>query len=77
MCLAVPAKIVELRESEAVVDLQGNRIAVSTALTPEAKVGDWVLLHAGFSLTVLPEDEARQTWSYLAEAGVVEAMPDG
>ncbi len=77
MCLAVPAKIVECREDLAVVDLQGSRLEISTALTPEARVGDWVLVHAGFSLTVVPEDEARTTWAYLAEAGITEAMPDG
>jgi hydrogenase expression/formation protein HypC len=76
MCLAVPGKIVETREGEAVVDLQGNRLAISTALTPEAKEGDWVLVHAGFSLTVVPEEEARETWSYLREMGVTEVTAD-
>lgn len=77
MCLAVPAQILETTEKGAVVDLQGNRIEISTSLTPEAKPGDWVLLHAGFSLTILPEEEARETWAYLAEAGIAEAPPDG
>ena len=77
MCLAVPGLILDMRESEAVVDFQGNRLAVSTVLTPEARPGDWVLVHAGFSLTVLPEAEARETWSYLAEIGATEVQADG
>lgn len=72
MCLAVPGMVVETREGEAVVDFQGNRLAISTVLTPEVKDGDWVLVHAGFALTVVPENEARETWSYLVEMGVTE-----
>ncbi|HOW19731.1 MAG TPA: HypC/HybG/HupF family hydrogenase formation chaperone [Phycisphaerae bacterium] len=77
MCLAVPGRIIETREGEAVVDFQGSRLAVSTVLTPEARQGDWVLVHAGFSLTIMPEEEARETWSYLKEIGVSEAQADG
>ncbi len=77
MCLAVPGRIIETRGGEAVVDFQGNRLAVSTVLTPEARQGDWVLVHAGFSLTVMPEEEARETWSYLKEIGMPEAQADG
>jgi len=77
MCLAVPGLIVETRENDAVVDFQGNRLSISTILTPEVKVGDWVLVHAGFALTTLPEEEARETWSYLAELGVAEVRGDG
>jgi hydrogenase expression/formation protein HypC len=68
MCLAVPGKIIEQHEGEAVVDLQGNRLKVSTALTPEAGIGDWVLVHAGFAITQLDEAEARETWDYLQQA---------
>ena len=82
MCLAVPGKIVERSGDEAVVDLQGNRLKVSTALTPEVKVGDWVLVHAGFTITQLDEAEALETWDYLqqvladpAEAAGGEPVP--
>jgi hydrogenase expression/formation protein HypC len=77
MCLAVPGQIVETREGEAVADFQGNKLTISTVLTPEVKPGDWVLVHAGFSLTTLPESEARETWSYLAELGLTEVNADG
>lgn len=77
MCLAVPGQIVELRENEAVVDFQGNRIEISTVLTPDVQQGDWVLVHAGFALTTVPEDEARETWSYLEELKIPETPADG
>lgn len=77
MCLAVPGQIVELRENEAVVDFQGNRIEISTVLTPDVQQGDWVLVHAGFALTTVPEDEARETWSYLEELKIPERPADG
>lgn len=85
MCLAVPGKIIQLRESEpapvtgtiATVDFQGSRLDVSLAFTPEAGLGDWVLVHAGFAINVLDENEALQTWEYLREAGLVDAADAG
>ena len=77
MCLAVPGKIIEYREADtdepgplATVDFQGSRVEVSLAMTPKARVGDWVLVHAGFTLNILDEQEARETWYYLREAGL-------
>jgi hydrogenase expression/formation protein HypC len=67
MCLAVPGKVIERQDDEATVDLQGNRLKVSTALTPEVGVGDWVLVHAGFAITQLDEQEALETWDYLQQ----------
>lgn len=68
MCLAVPGKILERRGEEAVVDMQGNRLTVSTILTPEAAEADWVLVHAGFAIARLDEREALETWDYLRQA---------
>jgi len=65
MCLAVPARIVEQAGSEATVDLHGNRLRISTTLVPEAVIGDWVLLHAGFAIQVISDEVARLTWSIL------------
>lgn len=67
MCLAVPARVVERRGDEAVVDLHGNRIAISTLLTPEADAGDWVLIHAGFAIQKLAAAEAERTWAVLED----------
>jgi hydrogenase expression/formation protein HypC len=67
MCLAVPGKIIECHETEALVDLQGNRLRISKILTPDASLGDWVLVHAGFAITTISEEDARQTWDYLRQ----------
>ncbi len=68
MCLAVPGKIVERSEFQGTVDLQGNRLDINLMLTPEALVGEWVLVHAGHAITTIEESEALQTWDYLREA---------
>ncbi len=72
MCLAVPGKVISVTGSDsetgrtAIVDLQGNRVETSLALTPEAGEGDWVLMHAGFAIEVIDEDHAREIWQYLS-----------
>jgi hydrogenase expression/formation protein HypC len=65
MCLAVPVKIMSIHGEEAVVDIGGVTRPVSIALTPEAKVGDYVLLHTGYAINVLNEEEAQETLSLL------------
>jgi hydrogenase expression/formation protein HypC len=77
MCLAVPAKLVEKEGDEAVAELHGNRVRVSTLLVPEAVRGDWVLLHAGFAIQRLDGAEAEQTWSILEDLGRRAAAADG
>ena len=75
MCLAVPGKIVTIRESSGpsrtgIVDFQGSRVEVGLALVPDVVEGDWVLVHAGFALNRLDEAAALETWHYLKEAGL-------
>lgn len=65
MCLAVPGKIIEVHDSDALVDFQGNRQHVDTTLTPGVVPGGWVLVHAGFAITTLDEADALETWDYL------------
>jgi hydrogenase expression/formation protein HypC len=65
MCLAIPGKIIECVDDEAVIDLQGNRLKVSTVLTPDAAVGNWVLAHAGFAISLIDEHDALETWEWL------------
>jgi hydrogenase expression/formation protein HypC len=67
MCLAVPAMLVECDGESAVADLHGNRVRISTALLPTAKVGDWVLIHAGFAIQSLDGDDATETWAVLED----------
>ena len=67
MCLAVPARIVELADDRAVVDALGNRWNIRTTLTPEVKMGDIVLIHAGFAIAKVDEEEAKETWELIAQ----------
>ncbi len=67
MCLAIPARIVELDEDRATVDAMGNRFTAKTTLLPDAKLGDVVLVHAGFAIARVDEEEAKQTWELFAE----------
>ncbi len=72
MCLAVPGKIISAKGHNAVADLHGNEVPVSTILVPDAEPGDWVLVHAGFAIQRLEPGEAQQTFSVikdLEEAG--------
>ncbi len=72
MCLAVPAKIVRLEGSGlGLVDYLGNEVRTNFSLLPEAKVGDWVIVHAGFAISSMNAKEARKTlrlFRELAEA---------
>ncbi|MFO0974242.1 MAG: HypC/HybG/HupF family hydrogenase formation chaperone [Phycisphaerae bacterium] len=78
MCLAIPARIVSRSEEAATVELGGNRLSIRTVLTPEAAPGDWVLVHAGFSIATIDEVEARRTWNYLRRSRWDETdEPDG
>ena len=67
MCLAVPARIVELVDDKAVADAMGNRWRIRTTLTPEIKLGDIVLIHAGFAIAKVDEEEAKKTWELFAK----------
>jgi hydrogenase expression/formation protein HypC len=67
MCLAIPARIVELDKDQAVVDAMGNRFKAKTTLLPEVKLGNVVLVHAGFAIAVVDEEEAKKTWELFAE----------
>jgi hydrogenase expression/formation protein HypC len=67
MCVAVPSLVVSLNGSDAEVDIEGVRRKTSIYLTPEAKVGDYVLMHAGFAIKVIDLQEARETIDLLRQ----------
>lgn len=67
MCLAVPAKLLSASEGEGCVDLHGSRVDVSLALVPEAQPGDWLLVHAGFAIQRLSDEDAQATWAVLRD----------
>lgn len=72
MCLAVPAKITSIKNSLATVTLDGVSRAASLMLLPQAKVGDFVLVHAGFALEIVDEHlalESQALWREMGGAG--------
>ena len=76
MCLAIPARIVELKADNAVVDAMGNRFRAKTTLLAKAKLGDLVLVHAGFAISLVDEEEAKKTWELLAQIDNFEKTSD-
>ncbi|GAB6155293.1 HypC/HybG/HupF family hydrogenase formation chaperone [Desulfosporosinus burensis] len=75
MCLAIPAKIVTLERSMAKVDMMGNERLVSIDLVPEVKIGEYVLVHAGFAIGIIDDESAKETEKLLLE--VAEAYAEG
>ena len=59
MCLAFPAKIVAIKDTLATVEKSGVKRDASLMLLPDAKVGDYVLIHAGFAMQVVDEEEVK------------------
>ncbi|RLJ61643.1 HypC/HybG/HupF family hydrogenase formation chaperone [Sulfurisoma sediminicola] len=74
MCLAIPAKVVELLpDDQAVIDLGGVRKEISLALVSDVAVNDYVIVHVGYALNKLDQDEAEKTLALFAEIGQVAA----
>ena len=70
MCLAIPVRVVELLPGDlAVVDAGGVRKEISLALVEDVAIGDYVILHVGYALQKLDEDEARRTLDLFAQMG--------
>lgn len=68
MCLAIPAMITELKDDGlATVDILGVTRDIAIDLTPQAQVGDYVLVHAGFSIEVVDEEYAKETIDLIRE----------
>jgi hydrogenase expression/formation protein HypC len=78
MCLALPARVIELRaDAQAVVDLGGVRKEISVALVPGCAIGDYVIVHVGFAIGRLDAEEAERTLALFASAGAIGAEADG
>ncbi|MFQ5924601.1 MAG: HypC/HybG/HupF family hydrogenase formation chaperone [Dehalococcoidia bacterium] len=72
MCLAIPALVKSIAGQEAEVELGGISRKISILLTPEVKVGDYVLLHTGYAINVIDGEEAMETLKLLAEMASME-----
>jgi hydrogenase expression/formation protein HypC len=73
MCLGVPARIVEIGDDDAVVELGGVVREASLMLLDDVEIGDWVILHAGFAIEKLDPEEARRTLALFKE--ITHALP--
>ncbi len=75
MCLGIPGKITEIRDEAGLamgkVDFGGVRKEACLAYLPDAKVGDYVIIHVGFAISKLDEDEAIKTLEVLNSMGVI------
>jgi len=77
MCLALPMRITAVADDgTATLALEGLEQRASLALLPEAAIGDFVLVHAGYALSVLTEDEAEETLTLLSELAECAAAED-
>jgi len=74
--LAIPARIIELDKDIAVVDAMGNRFKAKTTLLPEARIGNLVLIHAGFAISLVNEEEAKKTWDLIDEINKFQDTPN-
>lgn len=81
MCLAIPGRIDALHESVGVpmakVDFGGITREACLSYIPDARIGDYVLVHVGFAISRVDEEEARRTYSYLAEMDQLAELEDG
>lgn len=77
MCLAVPARITQIDDhAMAKVEVGGIVKEVSLALVDDVKVGDYVIVHVGFALSRLDPEEAEQTLSLFAQAGMIDGVEE-
>ena len=74
MCLAVPARVIEKNGDKAVADAMGNRWEIRITLTPEVEVGDIVLIHAGYAIAKVDEEEAKKTWELFGQIAEMESQ---
>jgi len=68
MCLAIPSMIVKIEDEMATIDVDGVTRKASLLLVEDARVGDYVIVHAGFAIRKVDEEAARESLKYLREA---------
>jgi hydrogenase expression/formation protein HypC len=72
VCLAIPALIKSIKGKEAEIEIGGISRRISLWLTPEAKVGDYVLVHTGYAISIVDQDEAEETLEIFREIAEIE-----
>jgi hydrogenase expression/formation protein HypC len=72
MCLAVPMKVISLRKGVGIAEMSGVKKEISFLMLPEAEIGDYVIVHAGFAIQKLNEEEAQKTLALFREMAGLE-----
>ncbi len=72
MCLSIPAKIEQIDGNRAIVNLTGNKLNIALDLIDSVKVGDYVLVHAGYAIQKIDETEATETLNLLKELDLTD-----
>jgi hydrogenase expression/formation protein HypC len=67
MCLSIPAKVIDIKDDMADVSIGGTILKAGLQMVENIKIGDWVLLHTGFAIQKISEDEALETIKILKE----------
>lgn len=67
MCLAIPARILKIKDNKATVESLGVKKEVEISLVPDARKGDYVIIHAGFAIQIVEKEEALATQDYWKE----------
>jgi len=81
MCLAVPGKILSIEGADAIfrcgrVSFGGIIKQINLAYVPEAKIGDYVLVHVGFAISIINEAEAEEVFEYLRQMGELAELEE-
>lgn len=82
MCLAIPGRILSIERGDPVlrsgrVDFAGVVKQVNLSYVPDARVGEFVLVHVGFAISTVDESEARQVFEYLEQMGELAELEEG
>jgi hydrogenase expression/formation protein HypC len=80
MCLGIPGRILDIRQQDGLpmgkVEFGGIAKDVCLAYTPEAAVGEYVIVHVGFAISRIDQQEAQEIFSYLDQIGQLEALDE-
>jgi hydrogenase expression/formation protein HypC len=72
MCLSIPSRVISINGNKAIVSVGGTEYEASLQLVEDIKVDDYVLLHTGFAIQKISEEDARETFKLLRELGRID-----
>ena len=74
MCLSIPSKVISINGDKAIVSVGGTRCEASLQLLENVKIDDYVLLHTGFAIEKISEEQADETLKLLRELGEIDSQ---